>query len=119
MEPLTLYLSQRVERVMQRILGISDAILAHFFSSRNTSLLSLSFILTLVQVFFLVLAAFFEGSALAVLPPLASLPLSSFFAYGEIKVNNQIGGRVGLVDQNTETQQLKLQEHDLPFCWVG
>merc|ERR1740117_2597432 len=82
-EPLTLYLSQGTPRVMQRILGISVCILAQRFSSRKTSLLSLSFTITLVHDFFFafVLPAFFKGSPLPMAPlpnfPLASLPLAS------------------------------------------
>ncbi len=96
---------------MQRILGISDAILAHFFSSRKTSLLSLSFILTLVQVFFLVFAAFLVGSALAVLPALASLPLSSFFAYTKVKVNKLVGVFERPWDQKIKSVQLHVSDN--------
>ena len=55
-EPLILNFSMRALRVTQRILGISWQTLAKRFSSRKTSLLSLSLILTLVQVFFLAFA---------------------------------------------------------------
>merc|ERR1711990_1250959 len=87
-DPFTLYFSARAARVMTRILGISVCIFAQRFSSRKTSLLSLSFTFTLVHDFFFafVLPAFFKGSTFLVGPfplslPFASLPpLAAVFA---------------------------------------
>lgn len=81
-EPLILNFSMSAERVITRILGISWLTLAKRFSSRKTSLLSLSLILTLVQVFFFALPplpvpAFFAACALLA----ADLPTSFELCY--------------------------------------
>ena len=83
-EPLTLNLLTSSDTVMVRNLGASLVILSYALVSRKTALLSFSFTLTLVQLFFLAFPpADLEGPALADLPlsfP-ASLPLgSAFFA---------------------------------------
>ena len=88
-DPLTLNLLTSSETVMVRNLGASLVILSYALVSRKTALLSFSFTLTLVQLFFLAFPPaldFLPGRAPA-LPPLplsfpASLPLgSAFFAY--------------------------------------
>merc|ERR1711990_321035 len=73
-DPFTLYFSARAARVMTRILGISVCIFAQRFSSRKTSLLSLSF--TLVHDFFFAFVFFLVGSIFLVMRPLPSFPLS-------------------------------------------
>merc|ERR1719454_104989 len=76
MDPFTLYFSASAARVMTRILGISVCIFCQRFSSRKTSLLSLSFTFSLVHDFFFAFVFFLVGSIFLVRRPLPSFPLS-------------------------------------------